>query len=424
MRLVVSGGRILDPASGTDRVGDLCVADGVVAGIGERPPGFSAEREIDARDRLVCPGLVDLAVRLREPGSERKATIASECAAAARGGVTSALCPPDTDPIVDTPAVVELIHQRAEEAGLARVEVLGALTHGLGGEQLAAQGALRAAGCVGVSNARRPVRDTEVMRRAMEYATTHDLTLHLQAEDPWLAEGRDVHEGAVSTTLGLPGIPAVAEAIAIARDLLLAEHTGARVHFGRLSAARSVALMAEARGRGLAVSADVAAHQLLLSDAALEGFDGAYHVRPPLRSATDRDALRAGLASGAIAAVCSDHQPHERDAKLEPFPLTEPGISGLETLVPLVLSLVRDDTLDLPGAIAALTSGPGAVLGTGAGTLAPGAAADLCVIDPQARWRPGADTLASRGHNTPWLGRELVGRVVLTVLGGEIVHEL
>ncbi len=423
MRLAISGGRILDPASGTDRTGDLCVADGVVVALGERPPGFSAEREVDARGRLVCPGLVDLAVHLREPGGERKATIASESVAAARGGVTSALCPPDTDPVVDTPAVVELIHQRAEEAGLARVEVLGALTHGLGGEQLAAQGALRAAGCVGVSNARRPVRDTEIMRRAMEYAATHDLTVHVQAEDPWLAADRDVHEGAVSTSLGLPGIPAVAEAIAISRDLLLAEHTGARVHFGRLSSARAVSLVAEARGRGLAVSADVAAHQLLLSDEALEGFDGAYHVRPPLRSAADRDALRAGVASGAIAAVCSDHQPHERDAKLEPFPLTEPGISGLETLVPLVLSLVRDGTVELSRAIGVLTAGPGAVLGTGAGTLATGVPADLCMIDPQARWCPDAGTLASRGHNTPWLGRELVGRVELTVLAGRIVHE-
>jgi dihydroorotase len=325
--------------------------------------------------------------------------------------------------VVDTPAVVELIHQRARDCGLAHVEVLGALTGALAGEQLAALGALRSAGCVGVSNARCAVRDSEIMRRALEYAATFDLVVHVQPEDPWLAAGRQVHEGAMSTALGLPGIPGVAETIAMSRDLLLVEQTGARVHFGRLSSARAVDLVADARARGLPVSADVAVHQLLLTEEALEGFDGAYHVRPPLRTTADRDRLCSAVAAGTISAICSDHQPHERDAKVEPFPLTEPGISGLDTLVSLVLRLVDSGLLELPRAIAALTSEPGRILGTGAGTLGIGVPADLCVIDPRARWQVTRETIASRGHNTPFLGQTLTGRAALTVLDGRIVHE-
>jgi len=424
MRIRIIRGRIVDPASELDRVQDLFVADGVVAGYGRPPPGFIPDREIDAVGRVVCPGLVDLRARLREPGDEHKATIESETRAAARSGITTLCIPPDTDPVIDTPAVAELIHQRAGEVGAARVEVLGALTRGLAGEHLAEMGALGLAGCVGVGNALHPVRDTEVMRRAMEYAANFGLTVFLHACDPWLAREGYIHEGAVSTRLGLRGVPETAETIGVARDLLLAEQTGARVHFCHLSSARAVGMVREAQARGLPADADATAHHLHLADTDVAEFDSRCHVRPPLRTAADRRALRAGVASGVLAAVCSDHQPHERDAKLNPFTATEPGISGLETLLPLTLRLVDEGWLDLMEALRRVTAGPARILALKRGTLQLGAAADICVFDPEARWTLDRSNMASGGHNTPFLGAELKGRVTHTLLGGRVVHEL
>lgn len=424
MRLKISGGRLVDPANGIDRVQDLYVSGSSVAALGSAPPGFVPDRELDVRGCIVCPGLIDLGARLREPGQEHKATIASELRAAARSGITTLCCPPDTDPVIDTPAVVELIQQRAAQSGLARVEVQGALTAGLAGEQLAEMGALGQAGCVAVSNAMASVRDTEVLRRAMEYAATFGLTVFLQPEDPWLARDARVHHGAVGTRLGLGGIPETAETIEVARALLLVEQTTVRAHFCRLSTGRGVEMVAEAQGRGLRVSADVAAHQLHLSEADVNGFDSRCHVRPPLRTAADRERLRAALAQGVVGAVCSDHQPHERDAKLNPFPTTEPGISALETLLPLALELADLGVLTLPETIARLTSGPARVLGLPRGSLAVGAPADICIFNPQARWTLTEETMVSRGHNTPFLGRELKGQVTHTLLGGRLVHEL
>jgi dihydroorotase len=424
MRLTIQGGRVVDPESGVDRVCDLHLAKGRVAGLGAPPDGFVADRVLDAAGRVVCPGLVDLRARLREPGLETKTTIAAETAAAAAGGITTLCCPPDTDPVVDTRAVVELIHQRATRAGLARVEVLGALTRGLEGEGLAEMGALAKAGCVGVSNASRPVRSTEVMRRAMQYAATFGLTVVLHPQDPWLTEGCDAHEGAVATRLGLSGAPECAETIALARDLLLVEHTGVRAHFAHLSTARGVAMLAEAQARGLPVTADVNCHNLHLTEVDLVGFDARCHVCPPLRSQRDRDGLRRGLAGGVIGVIASDHQPHERDAKLNPFPTTETGISGLETLLPLTLRLVEAGVVDLHQGLATLTCNPARVLGLDRGSLAPGRVADVCVFDPQRHWTLTEETMVSRGHNTPFLGWHLVGRVTHTVLGGRVVYEL
>lgn len=421
MSLRIHSGRLVDPASGVDERADLYIVDGHVAAIGAPPAGFAAAHQIDASGRVVCPGLIDLSARLREPGATHKATVASECAAAVAGGVTTVCCPPDTEPVVDTPAVVELIHQRAAAAGLARVEVLGALTHGLGGRELAAMGALAEAGCVAMDNGLAPIADTEVVRRAFEYATTLGLTVWVHPEDPWLAADRVVHEGSVSARLGLPGIPAIAETVAVARELHLAEATGARVHFCRLSTAAAAMMIRAAAERGLAVSADVAAHQLHLTDDDLDGFDSRCVVRPPLRTAADRDGLRTALAEGTIVAVCSDHQPHETDAKLDPLPQTAPGISALETLLPLTLMLVDNCDFELADAIARLTSGPAAVLGIERGTLAPGAVADVCVFDPEERWTLDEHALVSRGKNTPFVGRELRGRVHATVVGGEIL---
>jgi dihydroorotase len=418
----IAGGRVLDPANELDHVYDLYVAEGVIVAIGEAPERFICKQEIDAKGRIVCPGFVDLSARLREPGLEHKATIHSEVRAAARGGITTLCTPPDTDPMVDTPAVAELIHQRAAQAGNARVEVLGAMTKGLGGQQLAEMGILGEAGCIGVSNGTRAIVNTQVMRRALEYAATFGLTAFVHPEDPWLASEGVVHEGAVCARLGLPGIPESAETILVARDLLLVEETGARTHFGRLSTARAVNMVREAQQRGLPVSADVTAHHLHLTELETADFNSRCHVRPPLRTERDREGLRQGVRDRTLAAICSDHQPHELDARLGPFAETAPGISALETLLPLTLRLVDEGLMDLTSALTRLTVGPASVLGLDRGTLGLGAKADICVFDPRARWTLSETELVSRGRNTPFEGWELRGLVTETLVGGEIVY--
>ncbi len=422
--LRIHGGRIIDPANHVDAVKDLFIdSTGFVAALGKAPDGFDATRTIDARGKIVCPGLIDLRARLREPGHEHKATMESETRAAVAGGITTLCCPPDTDPVIDTPAMAQMIQSRAWRFGLAFVHPLGALTRGLQGKRLTDMAALDEAGCVGLSNALEPITDTLVLRRAMEYAATFGLTVHLHAEDPWLRNSGCVHEGEVGTRLGLAGIPEAAEAVAVARDLALVEQTGVHAHFCGLTGARSVAMIAEARKHGLAVTADVTAHHLHLTEHDIGFFNTQCHVRPPLRSTRDRDALRAALQNGAIDAICSDHQPHEPDAKLAPFAESEPGISGLETLLPLTLRLVDEKLLTLPEAIALLTSRPAEILGVETGTLGIGATADVCIFDPKAHWTLSAEKLVSRGHNSPFLGWEFAGRVTHTLVGGELVFE-
>jgi len=423
MKISILNGRLIDPANGIDRQSDLHIADGWIAAVGSMPAGFEPDRTLDARGQVVCPGLVDLSARLREPGAEHKATIATETLAAAAAGVTTVCCPPDTQPIIDTPAVAQLITQTAERAGRARVIPAGALTQGLKGEQISEMAALKDAGCAVMSHGDRPITNTQVQRRAMEYAATFGLTVFLRAEDHYLRDQGCVHEGAVSTRLGLPGIPEAAETVALARDLALAEQTGARVHFRGLSCGRAMEMLAEARGRGVRASADVSAHQLFLTEAAVDGFDANCHVLPPLRTSEDLGALRAAIARGDITAICSDHQPHEADAKLAPFPVTEPGISALETLLPLTLRLVAEEVMDLSTAVARLTSGPTEILGVPVGRLDVGRSADICIFDPEEKWVVSTSTLVSQGHNTPFLGRELEGRVSWTLLAGRIVYE-
>ncbi|CDH44050.1 MAG: dihydroorotase [Candidatus Competibacteraceae bacterium] len=422
MRIAIRGGRLIDPAHGIDALLDLFIAGGRIIGIGPAPDGFAANREIDARDRIVCPGLIDLCARLREPGQEHKATIASETRAAAAAGITTLVCPPDTDPVIDEPAVVEFIRRRVKAAGQSRVLTLGALTHRLRGERLAEMAALKDAGCVGVSDGGRPLVNTLVLRRALEYAATFDLTVFLTPLDPWLSHGV-AHEGQVATRMGLAGIPAAAETGAIARDLELVRDIGVRVHFGRLSNARAVQLVARAQAEGLPVTADVAVHHLHLTEMDLAGFDSQCHVQPPLRGLRDKDALQAGLASGALGALCSDHQPHEPDAKQAPFGDTEPGISGLDTLLALSLRLARDEVLKLPVVLERLTWGPAQILGLDSGHLGIGAVADVCIFDPETDWRVTTDTLRSRGQNSPFIGWELQGQIVYTLLEGRVVYE-
>jgi len=423
MRILIRNGHVIDPANNIDATLDIAVADGRIVSVGRITDGFTAERDIDAGGLIVCPGLVDLRAHLREPGQEHKATIASETRAAVRGGITTLCCPPNTQPVIDTPAVATLIRDRAKAAGMTHVLPLGALTQDLAGTQLSAMHALKEAGCVGVSSAMTPLGSTLIYQRAMEYAATHHLTVFLHAEDSSLADNGCVHNGAVATRLGLPGIPAAAETVAVATALALIEETGIRVHFSMLSTARAVRMIARARYDGLPVSADVTAHHLHLTELDVLDFDSRCHVRPPLRSQRDRDGLREGLRDGTITAICSDHQPHEADAKLGPFSSTATGISAVETLLPLALQAGVDSHISRRDIIARLTIGPANILGIDAGTLSPGIAADICIFDPDGYWTLSEANMASQGHNTPFLDWELQGQVRYTLLDGRCVYE-
>jgi dihydroorotase len=418
----IVNGRLIDPAHGVDDRLDVHIDGTTVVAIGDAPAEFTADEIIDARDKVVCPGLVDLAASLREPGFEHKATLASEAEAAARGGITTVLCTPDTNPVIDNAAVVELIHRMSRKLGKTRILATGALTRGLEGQQLSEMASLTASGCVAVSNVRQPLGSTLVERRVLEYASTFGLTVFLRPEDRHLRAGGCAHEGAVATRLGLPGIPSAAESVAVARDLALAEHSQAKIHFRALSTMTASRMLNEAQNTGLNVSGDVAAHQLHLTEMDVDGFDALCHVSPPFRTLGDRDALRKAVADGTIAAICSDHQPHEPDAKERPFPETEPGISGLETLLGLTLRLVEEGVLDLSTAIARVTSGPADILGLPYGRLAVGSPADVCVFDPEDRWTLRRETMASAGRNTPFDGWDFPGTVHATIFNGRIVY--
>ena len=422
--LHLKGGRVIDPANKVDDILDVYIADGRIAALGAAPEGFGSTREIDAGGCIVCPGLVDMCARVREPGQEHKATIATESVAAAAGGITTLCCPPDTNPVVETPADIELIRLRAEKVGKTRIVTLGALTHGLDGERLSEMAALKNAGCVGVSNAMRPLANTLVQRRALEYAATFDLTVFLHPNDHWLSANGCAHEGQVATRLGLPGIPEAAETAAVARDLTLIEQTGIRAHFCHLTTARSVHMVARAQFDGLPVTADVALPYLYLTEVDISDFDSRCHVIPPLRTTQDRLNLREALKRGTLSAISSDHQPHEADAKLRSFPSTEPGISGLDTLLSMSLRLVEEHVIELGELIHRLTAGPAGILGLPFGTLSIGASADVCIFDPDLVWQLNTDTIRSNGHNTPFMGWEMKGRVIHTLLAGNLVHSL
>jgi dihydroorotase len=423
MKIEIANGRIVDPAGGVDRVASLFIAAGRVAGVGTPPAGWSANRTLDARGLVVAPGLVDAAARLREPGLEHKATLESEMEAAIAGGVTSLACPPDTDPPLDEPGLVEMLKHRARMLNRAHVYPVGALTLGLDGEVLTEMSELAEAGCVAFSQGDRPLVDTQVLMRAMQYARTFGHRVWLRPEDPYLSRGGVAHEGEVATRLGLPAIPAIAETIALSTILALVRRTGVSMHLCRLSSAEGVAMLRTAKAEGLPVTADVAIHHLHLCDVDVGWFDTQAHLRPPLRGDRDRDALRRAVADGTIDVICSDHAPVDDDAKQLPFGEAEPGATGLELLLPLTLKWARECEVSLADALARITSKPAAILGIPAGTLAVGAAADVCVFDPEADWRLERRALVSQGKNTPFLGHELVGRVRWTLVSGDVVHE-
>ena len=423
MNLLITAGRIIDPANGIDQIQDLYINEGKIEKFDDRTT-INIDRVIDAQNLIVCPGLIDLQARLREPGEEHKATFDTEIAAAVAGGITTICCPPDTLPPIDTPAMAQMIRQRANEIGLSQVLPIGALTRSLAGEQLTDMAALKNAGCVALGNAEKAINNTVVMRRAMQYASTFDITVFLNPLDPWLKGNGCVHEGEISTRLGLPVIPEAAETVALARELALIEATGAKGHITQLSCGRSVATIAEAKERGLKVTAAVSAHHLHLSEQDIGEFDTRCHVIPPLRSLADRDSLRKGLSSGVINAICSDHQPHGFDAKLAPFSESAPGISGLETLLSLTLQLVDENVLTLPKAIAALTSNPAEILGIKAGHLSIGAQGTLCIFAPNKRWKINAQQLKSNGTNTPFDQKSLPGVVCWTIIDGKVAFSI
>lgn len=422
-QIQIKNGRVIDPANGVDAVQDVFIVDGKISALGQPPANFNATQTIEASNQIVCPGLVDMRARLREPGFEHKGNIGTESKAAARGGVTTLCVPPDSNPVVDTPGTVEYIQERGAEVGLIDIKVLGALTSNLKGKQLSEMYALKKAGVVGVSNAYVPI-SSHVMRSAMEYAATADLTVFINAEDHSLSRGGCAHEGPVSVRLGLAGVPPSVETVAVARDLHLVELTGVRAHFCHLSTGESAMLIAEAQQRGLPVSCDVSVYHLFLTEMDIGFFNTQCRVKPPLRTQRDMEALRNHVISGSINAICSDHQPHDIDAKLAPFPSSEPGISSIESLLALSLRLVDGDKFSLSKTIASLTSQPASIMGINAGTLSVGANADVCIFDPDKHWELKETNMVSFGKNSPFVGWEFEGCVTHTLHNGKLTYQL
>ncbi|AGK46072.1 dihydroorotase, multifunctional complex type domain protein [Burkholderia thailandensis MSMB121] len=423
MKIHIKGGTLVDPAAGTQRLADVFVSAGKVAAIGAAPADFNAAKTIDATGMIVAPGFVDLSARLREPGYEHKATLESEMAAAVAGGVTSLVCPPDTDPVLDEPGLVEMLKFRARNLHQAHVYPLGALTVGLKGQVITEMAELTEAGCIGFTQANVPVTDTQVLLRALQYASTYGYAVWLRPLDAFLAKGGVAASGPVASRLGLSGVPVAAETIALHTLFELMRVTGARVHVARLSSAAGVALVRAAKAEGLPVTCDVGANHLHLIDVDIGYFDAQFRLDPPLRAERDREAIRAALADGTIDAICSDHTPVDDDEKLLPFAEATPGATGLELLLSLTVKWAREAGVPLARALATITSAPADVLKLPAGRLGEGAPADLCVFDPNAHWRVEPRVLKSQGHNTPFLGYELPAQVCATLVAGQVAFE-
>jgi len=423
--IVIEGGRVIDPATGTDGIRTVILKDGVVAAVAERADRPAGAKVVDARGRWVTAGFIDLHVHLREPGQEYKETVATGAKAAVAGGFTSVVCMPNTKPVNDTLAVTELILARAATAGLARVYPCGAISKGSNGEELAEFGELKAGGCVALSDDGKPVMNAALMRRALEYARAFGLPLTVHEEDLQLVGKGVMHEGAASTRLGLKGIPGQAEDVMVLRDVALAELTGGRLHIAHISSAGSVRAVREAKRRGLAVTAEVTPHHLALTDddVAASGYSTNFKMAPPLRSAADVAACVEGLADGTIDAVATDHAPHSLVEKDVEFDAAMNGIVGLETAFPVCLALVKAGKLTERRLVEALTIGPARAFGLPGGTLAVGAPADVAVLDPEAAWRCEPGTLHSKSKNSPWLGRTLTGRCTHAFVGGRLVHQ-
>ncbi|HWW04930.1 dihydroorotase [Collimonas sp.] len=427
MKLHIKNGRLIDPANNIDAQQDLFIAAGKIVGVGTAPADFSANKTIDASGLVVTPGLVDLSARLREPGYEYKATLESEMQAAMQGGVTSLICPPDTDPVLDEPGLVEMLKHRAKSLNQAHVYPLGALTVGLKGKELTEMAELTDAGCIGFAQAEEPILDTNVLLRALQYARTFDYTVWLRPQDPYLGHGGIAHSGAVASRLGLSGVPTMSETIRLHTIFELVRATGARVHLCRISSAPGLELIRNAKKEGLPISCDVGAHHIHMTDVDIGFFDSNARMAPPFRSQRDRDAIRQALLDGTIDAICSDHTPVDDDEKLLPFGEATPGATGLELLLSLALKWAEDCVVPaqqgLSRALAKITTDAARVASLAAGQLAVGSVADICIFDPAVRWKVEAKELASQGKHTPFLGYELSGRVKTTIVAGHIAFE-
>ena len=423
MKIHIKNGRVIDPANKIDSNIDVFIAAGKIIALGHAPEGFVANQIIDASGLIVCPGLVDLSARLREPGEEYKATLVSELQAAVAGGVTSLACQPDTDPVLDEPGLVEMLKHRAKQLNLAHVYPLGALTRQLQGKVLSEMGELREAGCVGFSQANIAITDTQVLWRAMEYAATFGFTLFLHAEEPFLAKDGVAHDGEIASRLGLKGIPSAAEALALASILRIAKETGARVHISRLSTAEGVEMIREAKKINPNISCDVSANQLHLTEHDIGFFDSNCHVKPPLRTQRDKEALSAGLKDGTIDAICSDHTPVDEDAKLAPFAEAEIGATGLELLLALTLKWAHQEKVSLLDAISLVSQSSAQILAIPAGDLSLNSDADICIFDANEYWKISPSSLKSQGKNTPFNGLELAGKVKTTLVHGQVVYK-
>ncbi len=423
MKIHIKNGRLIDPKNGIDAVRDIFIAKGKIIAIGMPPDEFQASRVIDAQSFIVCPGLVDLSVRLREPGLEYKATLESEMGAAVAGGVTSFACPPDTDPPLDEPGLVEMLKHRAKNLNQAHVYPIGALTQGLRGERLTEMAELNDAGCIVFGQPDALLPNLRVLMQAMRYASTFDFSVWLRPQEISLTNDGVAHDGEVATRLGLPTVPVCAETVALSNIILLTKETGVRVHLCRISSAEGLAMIRAAKQQGLPMTCDVTINHIHLSDMDIGFFDSNCHLMPPLRSSGDRDALRNGLLDGTIDAICSDHAPVDEDAKLLPFGLSEIGATGVELLLPLTLKWGMEMRLPMLKVLAKITSDPAEILGINAGHLSVGSAADICIFDPEHYWKVTSSAILSQGKNTPFLGMELPGGIKYTLVNGHIVYE-
>lgn len=429
MKILIKNGRVIDPATNRDEIGHVAIAAGRIVGIGAAPVDFTPNRVIDASGSVVGPGLVDLAARLREPGHEHEGMLESEMGAAVAGGVTSLVCLPDTDPVLDEPGLVEMLKFRAEKLHQSRVFPLGALTRNLAGEVLTEMVELTEAGCIGFGQAEVPLSNTQVLQRALQYAATFGYTTWLRPQELHLGRGVAA-SGPLATRMGLSGVPVAAETIALHTIIELVKATRARVHLCRLSSAAGLALVRQAKDLGLPITCDVSINSLHLIDNDIGYFDSRARLNPPLRQQRDRDALRESLADGTIDALVSDHTPVDEDAKTLPFAEAEPGATGLELLLSLALKWGQESGVGLVRALDVVTHEPARVLGDALGTLqasvgrlVEGGVADLCVFDPAAEWIVTDDALRSQGKHTPFAGQSLPGRVRATLVGGQVAHE-
>ncbi len=419
--ILIRGGRVVDPANERDEIADVLVIDGKIAAIGEALNG--ASNTIDATGQVVCPGLIDMHVHLREPGQEWKEDIESGSRAAVAGGVTSMCCMPNTMPRLDHAGVIRQIIERANQVGLCHLHPIGAVTKNLDGKELTEMRELARAGAVAFSDDGMPVWHGGVMRKALEYASSFDFLLIQHAEDLQLTEGGCINEGRISTQLGVDGMPSEGEDDMVARDIMLTRLVDARYHVAHVSCKGSVELVRQAKSEGLKVSTEAAPHHFALTEEEVLGFNADAKMSPPLRTEADRLAVIEGLRDGTIEVIATDHAPHHEDDKRCGLSCAAFGIVGLETMLPVSLALVRDGVLSLPDLIAKMTCNPAQLLNLNAGTLSEGEAADICIFDADAKWTLDRNKLFSKSKNTPWHGRELTGRVTYTLKSGRIVFD-